>query len=216
MSTAAERAQAKSKQIRSAAQTLFLEQGFERTTTDAIAAAAPVSKETLYRYYPSKEDLLAECLRDLIEKQSPATCDIDAKQLESREALREALLALAQRIVRTLVQPDYLALARVVIAETPNFPHLGRLFQETVAAPVLHVVGNLLQGAHDSGVADVPDPEAAARLFVGALLTHTLLEGLLGGDPKPPMPAKAQIARIVDVHMRAIEPRPTRNEGGKS
>lgn len=40
------------------AQDLFLEQGYEETTVDQIAAAAGMSKRTFFRYFPSKEDLV--------------------------------------------------------------------------------------------------------------------------------------------------------------
>jgi len=46
--------------IREAANGLFLEQGFEATTVDAIVAAAGVSKGTFYLYFDRKEDLLLE------------------------------------------------------------------------------------------------------------------------------------------------------------
>jgi len=46
--------------IREAANHLFLEQGFEATTVDAIVAAAGVSKGTFYLYFERKEDLLLE------------------------------------------------------------------------------------------------------------------------------------------------------------
>src|SRR5690242_6187770 len=59
------RGQAKREQIRTAAQRLFLATGYERTTMDAIAADAHVSKQTLYRYYPAKEALFVDILRAL-------------------------------------------------------------------------------------------------------------------------------------------------------
>jgi AcrR family transcriptional regulator len=46
--------------IREAANQLFLGQGFEATTVDAIVAAARVSKGTFYLYFERKEDLLLE------------------------------------------------------------------------------------------------------------------------------------------------------------
>ena len=36
---------------------LFLERGFEQTTVDDIAAAAGIGRRTLFRYFPSKNDL---------------------------------------------------------------------------------------------------------------------------------------------------------------
>ncbi|TFD85945.1 mycofactocin system transcriptional regulator [Cryobacterium serini] len=36
---------------------LFLERGFERTTVDDIASAAGIGRRTLFRYFPSKNDL---------------------------------------------------------------------------------------------------------------------------------------------------------------
>lgn len=43
---------------------LFLERGFERVTVADVAAAAGVSKPTLFRYFPAKEDLVLHRLAD--------------------------------------------------------------------------------------------------------------------------------------------------------
>jgi AcrR family transcriptional regulator len=45
-------------ELTSVAQDLFLEQGYEATTVDQIAAAAGMSKRTFFRYFPSKDDLV--------------------------------------------------------------------------------------------------------------------------------------------------------------
>ena len=57
-----ERTQAKRQQIRAGAQRLFLKLGYERTSMDAIAAEARVSKQTLYRYYQTKDALFIDIL----------------------------------------------------------------------------------------------------------------------------------------------------------
>jgi mycofactocin system transcriptional regulator len=45
-------------EIQRAALALFEERGFEATTLDDIAAALGVSRRTLFRYYPSKNDIV--------------------------------------------------------------------------------------------------------------------------------------------------------------
>jgi AcrR family transcriptional regulator len=45
-------------ELTSVAQELFLDQGYEKTTIDQIAAAAGMSRRTLFRYLPSKDDLV--------------------------------------------------------------------------------------------------------------------------------------------------------------
>src|ERR1700754_1588631 len=44
--------------IQDAATRLFLRSGFDAVGVDEIAAAAEVSKRTLFKYFPSKEDLV--------------------------------------------------------------------------------------------------------------------------------------------------------------
>src|SRR5438132_1204572 len=48
--------------IVAAADKLFYRQGIRAVGVDAIAAAAGVSKRTLYNYYPTKDDLIAAYL----------------------------------------------------------------------------------------------------------------------------------------------------------
>jgi TetR/AcrR family transcriptional repressor of mexJK operon len=204
VTTALDRAQAKAEQIRVAAQSLFLRRGFAGTSTDAIAAEASVSKQTLYRYYPSKEALLADCLQDLIERQTFDGPPVVPDELGTPEELRETLVELAVQITSALMQPQYLDLARVVIAETPKQPHLGELFGATVVGPVLSGVAEVLKRAEDAGLVAAPDADAAARLLVGGLLTYTLPNGLLSGDRRPRRPARPQIARLVDLHLKAV------------
>lgn len=200
----APRAQAKRDQIFEAARRLFLERGFERTSMEAIRAEAGVSKPTLYSYYSGKEELFDAVLRRLIEGPEDWLPGVDGLRLESRGDLRRVLSSVAVGVIEAGMQPANLALARVVIAETPGFPQLGELFRSDTARRNFRFMSALLERARLRGLVEVDDAEAVWRMFVGPLLTYVLFEGLFEGYGPPRKPAPERIERIVDLCMRAI------------
>jgi TetR/AcrR family transcriptional regulator, mexJK operon transcriptional repressor len=200
------RARAKRDQILSGARRVFLRDGFAAASTDAIAAEARVSKRTLYVYYPSKEELFADVMRKLtIENpQTRALETIEEMLPGSEEELRRDLLELAEKIVTTMMQPDYLALLRTTIADTHRFSQLGGIFRATVPERAMRSFAVFIERGRERGVVG-PDVDGgtAARMFVGPLLTYAVLDGLLAeGPPRPP--AREKIEEIVDLYMRAI------------
>jgi AcrR family transcriptional regulator len=94
---------------------MFLEQGYETTTVEQIAAAAGVSHMTFFRYFPTKEDVaLADnydsLIVELLQRTPPVRSLIDrigAALLEGLrlvyEADREAMLAQMKLVVSTPV-----------------------------------------------------------------------------------------------------------------
>jgi TetR/AcrR family transcriptional repressor of mexJK operon len=199
------RARAKLEQIRDGAQRVFLERGFTGTSTDAIASEAGVSKQTLYAYFSSKETLLVDVLRHLIhEDPQNRLSEVEELPLDTSEELRRALDSLAQRAITGLMQPAYLALIRVVIAETPRLPQVGALFRSAVPEQLLGSVLRILVGARAKGVVGEVNADAASRMFMGALLTYAILDGLLVGEGPPRPPAPEQIAAVVDLFMKTI------------
>jgi TetR/AcrR family transcriptional regulator, mexJK operon transcriptional repressor len=200
------RARAKRDQILSGARRVFLRDGFAAASTDAIAAEARVSKRTLYVYYSSKEELFADVMRKLtIENpQTRALETIEEMSPGSEGELRRDLLELAEKIVTTMMQPDYLALLRTTIADTHRFPQLGGIFRATVPERALRSFAIFVERGRERGVVG-PDIDGgtAARMFVGPLLTYAVLDGLLAeGPPRPP--AREKIEEIVDLYMKAI------------
>jgi TetR/AcrR family transcriptional regulator, mexJK operon transcriptional repressor len=201
------RARAKRDQILSGARRVFMRDGFAAASTDAIAAEAKVSKRTLYVYYPSKEDLFVDVLRRLtIENpQTRALESMEGMSPENLEELRRDLLELARKIVTTMMQPDYLALLRTTIADIHRFPQLAGLFRATVPERALSSFAVFIERTRERGVirADV-NGEAAARMFVGPLLTYAVLDGLLIADGLPRRPEPGRIEEIVDMYVKAI------------
>lgn len=199
-----QRARAKRDQILAGARRVFLRDGFAAASTDAIAAEAGVSKRTLYAYYPSKDDLFVDVLSKLTLENSQirALESIEEMSPGDREELRRDLLELAQKIVTTMMQPDYLALLRTTIADMHRFPQLGGLFRATVPERAMSSFAGFIERIRGMVRKDVSG-EAAARMFVGPLLTYAVLNGLLvEGPPQPPAPAK--IEEIVALYMKAI------------
>ena len=132
------RMEKKRTQIRMAAKALFLRFGFQGTSTDAIAAEASVSKETLYRYYARKEDLFVDVVRLLTtERLHLLQWTERSAEPTSVQDLRMLLRAIARQVVETMVQPEYLAIFRLMLAELPRFPELGPLFRQTVPEPAI-------------------------------------------------------------------------------
>jgi TetR/AcrR family transcriptional repressor of mexJK operon len=178
------RAQQTRERIRVAARRLFLQQGYQATSMDAIRVAAGVaSKETLYRHYPSKEKLFIDVVGHLTMEQ-PGFSAIVAALPEPRDlpALRQALTTLANEILSLMRQPDYLPLLRILIAETARFPELGPLFFAAVPQRGLAIITSLLRAARDHNVIAGAEYEIVARALLGGLLTYAV-EGLLAaGD----------------------------------
>ncbi|HEU0026418.1 MAG TPA: TetR/AcrR family transcriptional regulator [Ktedonobacterales bacterium] len=201
-----EKTEKKRAQIRDAAKQLFLQHGFLGTSTDAILAAAGIaSKETLYRYYASKEDLFVDVLRSLTVERGGLRQFMQAAPAPASAAeLRTLLRAVAREILENMLQPDYLALIRLTMAELPRFPQLGALFRQTVPEPAMNYLLTLLRNGQAHGVVQQDkDLEAIARMFLGALLTYAIFDGLWLTTQAPKMPEASSIDAIVEATLGA-------------
>ena len=200
------RAWAKREQIVAGAQRVFLRDGFAGASTDAIAAEARVSKRTLYSYYPGKEELFADVLRRLTvdNPHTQVLAIVEESEPEDLGELREMLVGLATRVASIMMDPDYLALLRTIIADTHRFPQLGEIYRSTVPERGFRVFLTLMERVRKRGIVDIPDAEAATRLFFGPLVTYALLDGLFKPGERPQPPAPEKIEHIVDMYMKAI------------
>ena len=77
-------------QLKCAAARLFREQGFHGTSVAEIAAAAWITKSSLYHHFPSKQALLAEILTDTASRVTPAVEAIASADLPAADRLRAA------------------------------------------------------------------------------------------------------------------------------
>jgi TetR/AcrR family transcriptional regulator, mexJK operon transcriptional repressor len=196
-----ERQLAKRGQIARAARRLFLDHGFAGTSMDAVTAEAGVSKQTLYSYFPTKIDLLADVLYGSIGKLVLGPPEQDS--LHSLADLREALLAFATRLTQTLLRPDSISLVRLVLGEAFRVPALRQAFRDALPGQVLSRTAALLQQAADAGLIALPNPPLASRMFVGPLMTYVALDGFLSAEPSPP-PTRAALEELVDAFLATV------------
>lgn len=96
----------------------FRAHGYEATSMDQVAAAAEVSKRTLYNHFASKEALFAQILLQLWER-SVALLDLAYR---ADRPLQEQLSALLLQKVAMVSGEDFIDLARVAITATIHSP----------------------------------------------------------------------------------------------
>ena len=205
------RTEKKRAQIRVAAKQLFLQHGFQATSTDAIAAAASTSKETLYRYYAKKEDLFVDVLRSLtVERFFWVQLMERSTEPKNTQELRVLLRAAAQGLLEAMMQPEYLAILRLIMAELPRFPELGTLFRQTVPAQGFNYFLTLVRSGQRNGVVrEHIDPPTVARMFLGTLLTYILPNGLIWSRQAPQIPDPGTIDTFVDHLIEMLSTRKT-------
>lgn len=81
--------EARKQDILLAAAQVFTAQGLSIARMDDIAAAAGISKGTVYLYYPSKEKLIEALLHRLFEPLEAALMTLQTNEAPSRERLRQ-------------------------------------------------------------------------------------------------------------------------------
>jgi AcrR family transcriptional regulator len=127
--TSATIATAPRERIVAAARALFYRQGIRAIGVEAIAEAAGTNKMTLYRHFSSKDELVAECLREFA-KEAEAGWDILAQTHpgKPREQLRAWLKCMAEHVSASNERGCALANAAI---ELPDKEHPARQVIET-------------------------------------------------------------------------------------
>jgi TetR/AcrR family transcriptional repressor of mexJK operon len=184
------RSSRKHREILDAALNAFLTKGYDRATMDDIAAAAGVSKQTVYKHFADKERLFAEIVLGTTDRLS-ALVNLVTDTLGTIEDLSSDLESLAESLLTGLMQPDALRLRRLVIAYADRFPELGRSWYEQGFERVLATLASAFAELDRRGLLEVDDAELAAQHFVGMLLWIPVNRAMFTGDDTAPPPKEA-------------------------
>ena len=186
------RGEKRRREIAAVAERVFFAQGFTDTTMQTIAAEAGASKETLYRHFGSKEGLFSE----IVESRANSFLEGLDENLRRPGTVGEVLRSLGTRMLETMMGRDALCLYRIVVAEGPRNPDLGRIFFEQGPERVKTRLSQFLKIATDRGELRCADPDLSAKIFSGAIITYYHMLGLV--LPERPSASKAEIKAHVD------------------
>lgn len=183
--------------ILAAATEVFVRNGYLGATTDQVAAAASVSKQTVYKQFGDKQHLFAEVIGVTSAGVVDRLAAVVASTLGDARDVRAALRDLAGGFLRGLLQPDVLRLRRLVIAEADRFPEIGRAWFEQGFDRALVILGEALQGLADRGLLhDLGDPTLAAYQFAGLVMYQPMNQLMFAGTGDPP--PGDQLDRVAD------------------
>jgi TetR/AcrR family transcriptional regulator, mexJK operon transcriptional repressor len=189
----------KGEAIAQAALRLFLRDGYERTSVDAIAAEAGVSKRTIYNRYTDKENLFRSVLQDMFTDMMAVFRRIADAHLTDVTDVESSLTAFLREATVTLTMAvDRIALMRLILTEAPYFPALLRQERgnEGMHATLARVLGRLA----DAGKLAITNPDEASEHLFALTLGRASERSMFGGGKL----SDAEIDRIVTGGVRVF------------
>ncbi|MFC4627295.1 TetR/AcrR family transcriptional regulator [Promicromonospora alba] len=184
-----------------AAEVQFLATGFESVTMDSIAKESGVSKQTLYSYFGSKQELFLALVTEKTRVTSRSVLSSVPRVTDAgtaRDEVRDLLVAQ----LAAVMNPEVLALRRLVIGEAVRFPELARALYENGPRVAIASLATVIGDLADLGLVRIAGPDAASDTDRAATQLNWLVMGdpinramLLGDDA---IPTPAQLRAHVD------------------
>jgi AcrR family transcriptional regulator len=160
--------------IYEAALALVSESGYQKVTIEGIAARAGVGKQTIYRWWSTKAEVLLEAFLDLSD-QAAAALGSTPFEFPDTGDLAADLKFVLRATVDQLFDPRFEAPSRALAAEGVVNEKLGSEFVAKLLEPQLQLYAERLRSAQNTGQvrADI-DPRIALELFVSPLAQRWL------------------------------------------
>jgi AcrR family transcriptional regulator len=182
----------KREQILQGAMQVFLQRGYAGTSMDRVAAIANVSKQTIYSHFQDKEGLFTALIERVTIGRLQAELGAELWEGEPEPTLRRLAIAYLNKIG----DEEYLSLLRVVIGESIQFPELAQLYTRTVIQRGQRLICDYFK-AHPE--LRLTDPEATARIFMGALVSFLVAQEILYGKKIMPFEQERLVDQLVEM-----------------
>ncbi|MFF2851557.1 TetR/AcrR family transcriptional regulator [Streptomyces sp. NPDC058001] len=160
--------------IYDAALSLVADAGYQKTTIEGIAARAGVGKQTIYRWWSSKAEVLLEAFLDLQDQAAEAAGGTPFTFPDTGDLAADLKLVL-RATVDELLDPKFEEPSRALAAEGVVNAQLGAEFVTKLLEPQLQLYVDRLRSAQAAGDvrADI-DPRIALELVVAPLAQRWL------------------------------------------
>ncbi len=159
-------------QILMAAFEVFGSCGLAGARLEDIAKSAGVSKGTIYLYFPNKEELFKEMIRQTVVAHLERTERdfADDQRASATEQIRDYM----RQWWALMRSTDYQTVHRLVIGELHRFPELIEFYWREVVERKQHLVDRLMRRGIDSGEFRSMDPSVASRVMASMFSSHAL------------------------------------------
>ena len=156
-----------------AATQLFLTHGFEATSCDQVVALAGAGKGSLYARYANKEELFTAVVRRSVEASlRPSAAHSTELPLTAR------LRIVGLDILHHALQPDAVAMMRMVIATATRFPAIAQLADRIGWEGGVQRVAEVISARARAGSLSRAKP--AAAWFISLTFAPQQMRALLG------------------------------------
>lgn len=191
----------KRKAILEAAKALFLSNGYDGSSMDAIAAEAGVSKLTVYSHFTDKEKLFAEAVKSKCEEQLPELLF----ELSDDVPVAQVLLSIGHGFYELINSRESVELHRLMVSLAAQDSTLSKTLYEAGPQRVLHGMEELLRRANQRGQLRIADPLSAADQFFCLIKGGVNFRLLIGcGAALEGVEAEAYVRDAVEVFLRAF------------
>ncbi len=177
--------------ILDAAQRLFLEQGYQGVSMDQIAAAAGVSKLTVYSHFGDKETLFASAISAKCQEVLPDDMFVSPPE----GPLREQLRAIGTAFFALITSDEAINMHRMMSTPDAAEHGLRELFWNAGPRRTQEAFAGFLQARVDEGKLRIEDVPLAASQFFSLLKgeLHPMMACGLCPEPGP-----AEVTRHID------------------
>lgn len=170
----------KRRAILSAAQSLFLTNGYRGTSVDQIAAGAGVSKQTVYQHFGDKHELLVAIVNETLGDTMTPILDRIAALADTADIATD-LADLARDYISAVLQDPVVQLRRLVIGEANRVPELAQAYYEQAQGRSLNAFTEAFARLRDRSLLAIDEPALAAEHFAFLLIGRCVDQALFLG-----------------------------------
>jgi len=163
-------------EIVAAALEVFADKGFAAARLEDIAARAGISKGALYLYFETKQELFHAVVREAV---APNIAAVEAQVAQAEAPFGPLARMLMARIADLAANSQLGPVAKMVIAESGNFPDLARIWHDDVVSRALRLASGVIEKAQARGEVRPGDPRLHAFSLVGPILMGVLWREVL-------------------------------------
>jgi AcrR family transcriptional regulator len=164
-----------------AARHQFSAHGFAAASMENVARHAGVSTKTLYRLVPDKKALFEASLTHRLDRFASVVSLRACEGGDIEAALPAALLACADLVL----DPEVIALQRLILADNDKFPDIAESFYTRAIRRTVAALAEWLLVQQKRGLIVLDDVEAAAGMLLGMLVFQPQRDVMFGHKPPP-------------------------------